>query len=416
VKTALTVIIFDRDANLKTWCRAWELSAPRFPDVEFRVICNNPEKYSMYKAQVEAVGGVFIPRANQGFDIGALQDIARGRLAGFEPYDLLLWCVDDLLPVHPDFIGAFLNARNGPAEIPVFEMSLNPVRHVRTTGLLMPKEFVEQLEFVADPVTAKEHCYKFEHREPRNHFLLQAERKGFRPKQIAPVATSPMWDTGRSGHYLTPRKKDFRAGWPEVYEARYGKSGGLVEIFATAFESYPILAHALIAQTHKNWRLILEHDGEPPKGYKDLLPKDPRIVFTFSKEREQNYGHAKRARYVGNLENSKADFVLITNHDNYYAPTFLAEAVAALDDDDNGCIAAYCDCVHSYIQHKVLPAKPARGFIDCGAVVFKRAEVAGVAWQSMEHSADWFWFDAINKNRGGFRRWKKIEGVHFVHN
>lgn len=415
MKTALTVIIYDRDVNLRVWCEAWRLSAARYPDVEFRVICNNPAKYDEYRKQVEAVGGVFIERANQGYDIGALQDVARGRLQGFGPYDLLLWCVDDLLPIRPDFLDAFFAVRNAPNEIPVFEMSLNPVRHVRTTGLLMPREFVEQLEFVADPVETKEHCYKFEHCDLKNHFLLQAERRGYRCKQIAPVKDSPMWDTGRSGNYLTPRKKDFRAGWPEAYAVRYGSSGSVVEIFATAYEGYPIVAHSLMAQTYKDWQLIIEYDGEPPKGYKDLLPKDNRIIFRHSKEREQNYGHAKRARHVETLGSSDAAFTIITNHDNYYAPNFLASAVALLDDDETA-IAVYCDTVHSYIRHKVLPARPARGFLDCGAVMFRRSEIAGVPWSSMEHSADWFWFDAINKNRGGFRRWKKLEGVHFVHN
>ena len=108
MKTALTVIIYDRDANLRAWCKAWQLSAQRHPDVEFRVICNNALKFTEYRRQVESVGGVFIERANQGFDIGALQDVARGRLAGFGPYDFLWWCVDDLLPVRPDFIDAFL--------------------------------------------------------------------------------------------------------------------------------------------------------------------------------------------------------------------------------------------------------------------------------------------------------------------
>lgn len=415
MKTALAIVIYDRDANLRVWCEAWRLSAARYPDVEFRVICNNPEKYGEYRRQVEAVGGVFIERANQGYDIGALQDVARDRLQGFGPYDLLLWCVDDLLPIRPDFLDAFFAVRCAPNDLPVFEMSLNPVRHVRTTGLLMPREFVETLEFSADPVTIKNDCYKFEHREPKNHFLLQAERKGYRCKQIAPVVSSPLWDTGRSGNYLTPRKKDFRAGWPEAYTVRYGSSGGVVEIFATAYEGYPIVAHSLMAQTYKDWRLIIEYDGEPPKGYKDLLPKDDRIIFRHSKEREQNYGHAKRARHVETLGSSDAAFTIITNHDNYYAPNFLASAVAMLDDDETA-IAVYCDTVHSYIQHKVLPARPARGFLDCGAVVFRRSEIAGVPWSSMEHSADWFWFDAINKNRGGFRRWKKLEGVHFVHN
>lgn len=415
MKTALTVIIYDRDVNLKTWCHAWNLSRAKYPDVEFRVICNNPAKYTEYEKQVKAVGGVFIPRLNQGYDIGALQDIARNRLKGFNDYDFLLWCVDDLLPIRPDFIDAFLNARIAPNEIPVFEMSLNPVRHVRTTGLLMPKEFVEKLEFAADPVMQKEHCYKFEHRDHGNHFLLQAERKGYRPKQIAPVANSPMWDTGRTGNYLTPRKKDFKTLWPEVFATRYGYSGGKVQVFATAFEDYPIVAHSLIAQTHKDWRLTIMHDGEPPKNYKDLLPKDDRITFTFSKMREQNFGHTHRQRFISELEHSKADFVLITNHDNYYAPKFLAEAIAVLDEDDTA-IAAYCDFAHHYIKHKILPAKPMRGFIDCGSVLFRRSEIVGVAWQSLEHSADWFWFDAIAKNRGGFGRWKKFEGVHFVHN
>ena len=415
MKTALTVVIYDRDHNLRTWCAAWGLVRAKYPDVEFRVICNNPTKYDFYRSQVEAVGGVFIERPNRGFDIGSLQDIARRRLAGFGEYDFLLWCVDDLLPIRPDFIDAFLNARTNPAEIPVFELSLNPVRHIRTTGLFMPCELVEKLEFQADPVETKEHCYRFEHRERANHFLLQIERHGYRAKQIAPVINSPMWDTGRSGNYLTPRKKDFRAGWPEVYAVRYGSSGGTVNVFATAFGTYPMVAHSLIAQTHKDWRLFLIHDGPAPKNYKKLLPDDERITFTESTERLQNFGHPHRQRFVSGLDKSPAAFTLITNHDNYYSPNFLAEAVAVLDEDETA-IAAYCDFVHHYIKHEIIAAVPKRGFIDCGSVVFRTSEIAGVAWQSLEHSADWFWFDAIAKNRGGFRRWKKFKGVHFVHN
>lgn len=415
MKTALTIIIYDRDYNLKTWCRAWELLRENHPDVEFRVICNCSTKYAEYKKQVERVGGVFIERQNQGFDIGALQDIARKRLKGFGDYDLLLWCVDDLLPVRPDFLNMFLDARTAANEITVFEIPSYPLRHVRTTGLLMPREFVEQLEFAADPVTTKEHCYKFEHREKTNHFLLQIERNGHTPKQIAPVTSSPMWDTGRSGKDLTPRRKDFKAGWPEVYAARYGACEEKVQIFATAFGSYPIVAHSLIAQSHKDWHLVIEYDGEPPKNYSDLLPKDNRIMFTFSETREQNYGHLKRQRFIAEIEHSKADFVLVTNHDNYYAPNFLATAVAVLKDDETA-VAAFCDTAHSYINHKILPARTHRGYLDCGAVLFRRSEIAGIQWQSIEHSADWFWFDTIAKNRGGFNRWKKFEGVHFVHN
>lgn len=415
MKTALTVIIYDRDANLRAWCKAWELSRSRFPSVEFRVICTNPLKTNAYRNYVESVGGIFIARENSGYDIGTLQDIARRRLKGFDDYDFLLWCVDDLVPIRPDFLDVFFAARTGPSEIPVFEMSLNPVRHVRTTGLFMPREFVEQLEFPVDPIQTKEHCYKFEHRENGNHFLLQIEKRGYHAKQISPVVSSPMWDTGRSGNYLTPRQKDFRAGWLDVYEKKYGSSGGRVEIFATAFETYPMVAHSLMAQTHKDWHLTVEHDGEPPKDYEKLLPQDKRIKFTFSKNREQLYGHTKRQRFIDALDKSEAVFVLITNHDNYYAPNFLSEAIAALEEDANA-LAAYCDFGHHYIKHDILPARPHRGFIDCGSVLFRRSEIVGVAWQSLDHSADWFWFDAIAKNRGGFRRWKKFQGVHFVHN
>jgi len=224
MRIALTVVIYDRTKNLKAWCCAWALSRVKYPDVEFRVICNNPENFTEYQKQVEGVGGVFIARGGLGFDVGTLQDVARKRLVGFEDYDFLLWCCDDLLPIRPDFLDIYLASffAHASTELRVFEMALSPLRHVRTTGLLLPRTFVERLEFVVDPVITKEHCYKFELRDKENHFLLQLERAGYIAKQIAPIVASPLWDSGRKGRYLTPREKDFQVLWPEVYDAWCG--------------------------------------------------------------------------------------------------------------------------------------------------------------------------------------------------
>jgi len=429
MRVALTVIVYDRETNLRAWCRAWSLVKDRHSDVDFRVIHNTDaadERAARFREAVESVGGLYIGRKNVGYDIGALQDVARKRL-NFPAYDYLLWCVDDLMPMHDGFLSAYLQTVD-KNRVNVFEVSQKPVAHVRTTGLFMHREIVERLSFTADPVTTKQHCYEFEHRAVNRHFLAQMLAGAHAVRQIAAPPASPLWDTGRARGHILLREKEFASGWPEVY-AEWVKGGQVVDaapvrkdesrvlIFSTAYKRHPIVAHSLKLQTHKDWRLVIEHDGEPDPSFLRALPDDLRIVLSWTKEREQNFGHPKRARFLSEIaaKYPDTDFVMITNDDNYYTPQFLERAVKTLREHPNAQ-AAYCDMVSNYITYGVLPSRPARGFIDCGSVMFRTRAAVSAPWPSNEHSADWFWFDKVARASGGFSLWKKFQGVHFVHN
>src|SRR5687768_13558794 len=96
----LVLVVYDRYDNLKKWFSILEkCERPK----NIVVIHNSDTEY------FEAIpaGVIYIPRKNTGFDIGAFQDVCRGRLAGFPDWDQLLWCTDDTFPMQPDFINKF---------------------------------------------------------------------------------------------------------------------------------------------------------------------------------------------------------------------------------------------------------------------------------------------------------------------
>ena len=184
-----------------------------------------------------------------------------------------------------------------------------------------------------------------------------------------------------------------------------------VVVIAPIFEYFPILAPALIAQTHKNWELIIIHDG-PNKQVEEWIEMmgDERIKYHETEKRYNDYGHTLRAIGLGYV--TDGDFILHTNADNYYVPVFLEDMIAHIGDED---VAIYCNMIHSHKDYTVFNSYLTRAAIDCGAILWDARKALELGWKSTEFHADWLLVEDAIKAYGK-ERIKKVSFPYFVHN
>jgi glycosyltransferase involved in cell wall biosynthesis len=188
--------------------------------------------------------------------------------------------------------------------------------------------------------------------------------------------------------------------------------GQLVSIIAPCYEYKPPLPTAMIAQTYQNWELLLAHDG-PNEWYEKYIEvlDDPRIHLLFTEHRYNDYGHSLRDMAFKYLS-PESEYLVVTNGDNYYCPSFLQKMVDACGDKD----FAWCDLLHNYIDHKVMVSKLNFSEIDCGNFMCRTSLAKKVGWQSRMHAADWEFICSVISLAGGREQGNKAEGIYFVHN
>ncbi len=426
MKTVLGIVYHNRRKNLDYWLSI--IPQMDKTEVSFNLIHNCEIPSAEIRARVTAVGARYIPRANVGMDIGALQDVARRRLKGFDyDYDFLLWFTDDCLPMRPDMVARYLEpfTRDPETGVSCLEISTQIKRHIRTTGFCIRREFAERLTFPADPIKTKEECYRFEHRDKLS-LLGQVMADGKKAVQISDLRHSPAWDSGGGGHGWINRKQEFERQWG------IGVTGSKVAVLAPAFLRYPMIAPSMLAQTYHNWELFLAHDGPAPNDFPRF--EDPRIRFTEEQGPRKNYGHPIREKFLQKIKAKQieADYVVISNDDNYHAPFFLEKLVKQLD-EHAGAPGVYCSgMVHNYAGfpgqvpkpgkqnvedgYNIIQVKPERGFIDVAAAMI-RAPLAGAAgWPDYSHSSDWTYLNRVAQQNGGWTKWRIAPGVLLTHN
>lgn len=388
----LVIVVYNRIENIKRWLTVWEQCKQ---DAHMVIIHTGPDAFTVPD------GITYIRRQNIGFDIGSLQDVCMERLTGFpNNWEKLLWCTDDAMPMTPDFLTPFFNQLQGDVGCVAMEISPYVRRHIRTTGFAITKEVANRLTFPADPITNKEQCYQFEHRSNRT-MLDQINAMNLKTIMAAPQATSPMFDFGY-GRRLKQRDAEHYTTFAKPSQAL-----PTIAVICPTYQNYPQIISALLCQTYPHWELHLVHDG--PGSIE--LPKDKRIKFTQTMERSGNWGHSIRRDM---LQSIKADYVLITNPDNYLVPVFFERMMEGFKP---GIVATYCSqMVHSYIRHGVIPCRLERGYLDCSGVLLKLAEAKAVGWQDVtSHSADWIFFEQIIK-RYGPKSFAKVNGCLLIHN
>lgn len=409
MKILVSIIIYNRYDNLKRWLRCWK-DCDQI-NTELVILHNDNGESEKFKAACEEAGVRYVKRPNIGMDIGAFQDVCKERLGAFpNNWDYILWITDDVVPMQKDFVKPFVEALQNPnvglSCMQISKSSPGGVWHVRTTGFCISKEVSKKLTFPADPIKTRQECYHFEHKGNKNTLCEQVRSMGLDCVQVAPNATSPLFDTGYWRRLN--REAEHEAIFPGP------KKGDKVTFICTIYNTYPQIISALLLQTHQNWELILIHDGPNDNNLKSLIPDDHRIKYIETEERKGNYGHHLRQWALNKFE--LGDFTVISNADNYYVPVFIDYMLRGFK-KSHTAVATYCDSmVHSYKAWQVIPCRPEKGFMDCGGVVIKSNIAKEVGWRDItDHSADWTFFSDIAA-KYSWKNFLPVKGTLFIHN
>lgn len=191
-KTIIVIMVYNRFENVRLWLNAWKKCNQA--NCELVVVHNLDSQSQRFRQICDEHGVKYVARRNMGFDIGAFQDVCRGRLDGFPlDWDNIIWIADDCLPLEPNFVPMFL-CKLEQGYVPCYEISDQIKRHVRTTGFLVTRDIASRLTFPADPITTRDHCYEFEHRG--FNMYEQIIKMNLSPLMIeSDLRRSPLWDS-----------------------------------------------------------------------------------------------------------------------------------------------------------------------------------------------------------------------------
>lgn len=436
-KIVVSVIVYNRFENLQRWLRCW-MQCEKY-DAEFVVIHNADAiiEGNQYQLECEKYDIRYIQRRNIGFDIGAFQDVCRNRLAGFPTqYDLLFWVTDDTIPMSRDFLGRFISTMyNKNVAVACTEISREVAVHIRTSGFMVRRTVMDKIQFVADPITTKRQCYEFEHIGELT-FFKQIKALGLFAQMPVAFPNGDLWDIQhRAKHNRWTQHRNVFSETNATIKieppAPIDYSSKKVTIICPIYNSYPQIISSLICQTHKNWHLLLIHDGENSTGLKKIVDdaNDDRITYFETKERGNVWGHDIRKFALENIDSlvPYSDYVVITNPDNYHVPTYIEYMLSGFG---NGIVATYCGkFVHAYPSNQrdctdkqdivyrwgVIKSRLELGWVDCGGVMVQKDVANEVGWRSMEIYSDWTYFEDIVK-KYGIKSFNKVNGCLLVHN
>ena len=442
-KNIVVIVVYNRYENLVRWLDCWEKCDKE--DSQFVVIHNYDAKvdYPKYKALCKQRGVTYIQRRNRGMDIGAFQDVVKERLTGFDnDWDTLLWITDDFIPMRKDFVKVFTSQMKIGVAIVGNEISRENVLHLRTSGFCIKKDVSKKILFPVDPIQDKGQCYNFEHGQ--FNLLKQIQRTKQKVLQATHnVQTAPLWDT-EIRHYL--KRMDefhsvFSAPVPEPISIPTTET---VTFICPIYNSYPEILSSLINQTHKEWRLLLIHDGPNSTGLKELVEfhKDPRIIYIETPTRQEKWGHPIRQWALNEIKEGRlvpeTEYIVITNGDNHLVPVFCEYLLTGFKKNPSA-VATYCSqMVHGYLSNQITTIIPngvttmnnlrwenwrwgiiqcrlKLGYIDCSCAMIRKNVACEAGWRSMDHSSDWIYFSDIIKTYGE-DKWERVNGCLLIHN
>jgi hypothetical protein len=200
-----------------------------------------------------------------------------------------------------------------------------------------------------------------------------------------------------------------------------------VAIIAPFFEYYPIVAPSMVCQRHQNWKLFLIHDGPCPQVYKDMLESlvkaDDRINFLEIEKCKGVWGHEIRERMIERIGKGEvapdADYIMITNGDNYHCPCQLDQLISGFQHDRIVAVA-HDGLAHNYQNWSLLPLHASGqrivlGHIDIAQILIRKDVAYEIGWHDMSHSSDWTLINAI-LTKYGQQNFPIIPGMYAVHN
>jgi glycosyltransferase involved in cell wall biosynthesis len=197
-------------------------------------------------------------------------------------------------------------------------------------------------------------------------------------------------------------------------------------IYCVAYKRYdkiPVLVHSLMCQSYRDFRLVVVHDGEDVQmrgileGFKASYLD--RFDFSFTESRRNDFGHSLRAMAIDQCD---SEFILLTNDDNYYVPSFLERMFNKIGSEDLDLVL--CDMVHSHERpggrlqdnYTAFFTKPQKYDVDIGCFIVKSDLAKVVGFRDKTSAGDGTFVNDIMKNGGRTVKWGKVNKILFVHN
>lgn len=178
----------------------------------------------------------------------------------------------------------------------------------------------------------------------------------------------------------------------------------------------------LTCQTLQNFNIIILHDGQDSDTKQALNAFQNRtnikLGIFFSDQRHNDWGHT--LRQVA-LELTDAEFIILTNADNYYIPRMVEYAFAAIDKYNLDMV--HWDMIHSHnypggrnlVDYSLFKTLPAARSIDIGSFIVRTSVAKSVGFSYQSYDADGKFFSDL-LSTGLIRRIGYIDRVLFVHN
>lgn len=196
-----------------------------------------------------------------------------------------------------------------------------------------------------------------------------------------------------------------------------------VTFIAPIWNYHPVIISSLVCQRHKDWELLLVHDGPNDTNLQKFVAAfdDRRITYIETEKRfgAAKYGHPIREWALEEIGKGSicagTDYVVVTNADNYYCPAFCDLCLGYLESNKE-LTGVYCESLtHNYWTWGVLTTQLQLGNIDVCCMMFRKEAACEVGWHDYQHSSDWTFIKGI-MDRYGAEKIMKIPGNLAVHN
>lgn len=177
-----------------------------------------------------------------------------------------------------------------------------------------------------------------------------------------------------------------------------------------------VLIGSFLCQTHQDWHMVIIHDGPDDDFlvFSERYQGGGRFRWIQTAERYGNWGHELRS--IG-LNHVGTPWLMWTNDDNYYVPTFLERMLEAAGEHDLDM--AICNMLHDSHggqenYYHVLDAQLERGKIDIGCFIVRAEMAKQVGFNGRDYAADWQFVSELLETCNP--RVGKVSEVLCVHN
>mgnify|MGYP003338755960 FL=1 len=197
-----------------------------------------------------------------------------------------------------------------------------------------------------------------------------------------------------------------------------------IEFIIPTYKSYHNLISmvgCIMAQSSPDWILSIISDGDDDSINHEQIRfirqlNDDRINYTRISGPNNDWGHT--ARNYG-LQKAKAEWVVMSGVDNYYAPKFVEYFMEEIKMDPDNIKFIYCDMVHNLVYGGYQPIKSQLrlSYIDIGNFASRTELAKQLIIDKTDYNADWKFINEYTSNNITKNdEIRKIEKILYVHN